>query len=154
MLSFQYPVTRDITLRHFTPVLLILGFIWILLVTLINVAVNGYENVSVTSTNFTTTTRIWYQKFIPKAWVVPAWNCEPGYISLNDGIYKLQMVWLIEAMTPYTSLFDGYNLNWFSDPRSNVTVDRMQYADYSLGNCSVQSLQIGQWASSASIGQV
>src|SRR5271155_389059 len=58
---FQYPLQRDINLPCFTPVLVCLGIIWIIMITLVNVAVVGYENVDVicrACENIVTCTRI------------------------------------------------------------------------------------------------
>ena len=145
---FQYPLYRNIALRYFTPTFIVLGLIWIFFVTLINVAVAGYESVVITSTNFSSNTRPWYEHFLPKLYSLPSWNCSYTVIKVNDGYFFPRSI-LTKGMQPYSQLFVGYNLIWFIDQRDDIPVDGMEYADYSIRNCSIQQLQMGQWMSAA-----
>jgi len=86
---FQYPLQKDINLRYFTPALICFGIIWIAMITLLNVAVVGYEPVAFTSTNYATNTTAWYEKFIPKFLSLLPRSCNATIIQQNEGYSSL-----------------------------------------------------------------
>jgi hypothetical protein len=45
----EYPITRPVTLRHFNAAILVLGAVYVVFITIINVAAVGYETISVLS---------------------------------------------------------------------------------------------------------
>ena len=146
---------RNITLRYFTPAFILVGIIWITFITLVNVVVVGYESVVITSTDFSSTAKAWYENFMLRSlWFVPAWSCNATVINVNDGNPSLPILVLTKGMQPYSQLFAGYNLVSFIDERDNIPVDGMEYADYSLNSCTILKLQLSQWMSSAGTTQV
>jgi hypothetical protein len=63
---FNYPISRPVTLRYFNPAVLVLGVIYTIFITLINVIAVGYETTSTLSTSFNDSRPLWYEYFIPK----------------------------------------------------------------------------------------
>jgi hypothetical protein len=57
-------------------------------------------------------------------------------------------------MAPYSQLFEGYNLMNSIDGRDNIPAGGLQSADYSLQNCSISEMLLGQWISSPGLTQV
>jgi hypothetical protein len=85
MQLFEYPVTRPVVLGRWATVAIIFGWIvWMVLVTLVNVVAVGYEYVTVSSTNFNSTERNWYEKIVHSNTLV-SWNCSSSVIKLNEG---------------------------------------------------------------------
>ena len=87
---FHYPVTRPITLQHFRPAILLFGFFFVVLLTLVNVIAVGYENLSVISIAYNRTDTIWYEGVLetfggfPKGWI-----CSPSTIQVTEGSLAL-----------------------------------------------------------------
>ena len=83
----DYPVTRPVVLSRWATVSIIATYmVWMVIVTLINVAAVGYELVTVPSTNFNNTARNWYEKIMPSNSFLPAsWACSSSVIKLNEG---------------------------------------------------------------------
>ena len=87
----EYPLTRPIVLNHFGAVTLIAtGFLWVVIVTLINVAAVGYEVIPITSMSFNSTYRLWYEKLVsPHTGLIPrSWTCEGSIIKRNEGSFQ------------------------------------------------------------------
>ena len=83
---FQYPVTRPITLRHFKPIFLVLGVLFVAFITLINVAAVGYENISVISVAYNRTESLWYEHVMGRMGGFPKrWNCSASTIKVAEG---------------------------------------------------------------------
>jgi len=88
---FDYSVKRNVALppgplRHFNIAVLVLGVIYAIVITIVNVVVVGYEIVPTISENFTNTP-LWYEKFVPKwsSLIQPSWNCTDSIIKINEG---------------------------------------------------------------------
>jgi len=85
MAVFNYSISRPITPIWFTPTVIVLGLIFVIVSTLINVASVGYNPISYTSTDFNGTHALWYDKFIPgRGSSYNHRNCEPFPLTLND----------------------------------------------------------------------
>lgn len=90
MTFFEYPVTRPIPLSRVTLALIIIGGLaFVGIVTVINVVAVGYELVSITSTDYDSSSSLWYEKFMPKSWTPQTKTCQPTIIKLNERILLL-----------------------------------------------------------------
>jgi hypothetical protein len=97
---FEYPLTRPIQLRLFTPIVITLGLLWISIVALITMAAVGYENVTIYSDRFNSTAaeRLWYEKIFPKsAWIPTSRACEASTIKFRESIPP-HPPWLVMLM--------------------------------------------------------
>ena len=108
---FEYPVTRPVTLRYFTPTLLVLGVVWITFITFVNVVVVGYDYVPLVSASFNISQELWYQEFVPKSWAPKTRICAGSTIKIDEGClifvlandrprYEWQELWLQDAGIP------------------------------------------------------
>lgn len=87
---FDYPVTRNISLppgslRHFNITVFVMGILYAIAITIINVVAVGYEAVSITSQSYTAAP-LWYERITPKSsLVLPSYSCEDSFIKPNQG---------------------------------------------------------------------
>jgi len=87
---FDYPLTRPVTLRHFNLYILVLGSIYAIIITLLNIIVVGYESIATTSSNYNGSYSLWYEHLLPMTPLLPiSWNCSATSISVNDGATSL-----------------------------------------------------------------
>jgi len=138
----QYPITRSFTIRHFTEWVLVLGLLWVGLVTLFNVAALGYETIQVYSTSFTAPRLLWYEKFsVTKALFPASWVCAPALVEPYQRAWPVVPPFL--TIETYTSMgFSYYNIVTAVDPRDNTPITGLLYANYPMQNCSVLSIMI------------
>jgi hypothetical protein len=80
--KFQYPVKKEITLKWLTPILIVVGLLYVIVITLVNVAAVGYETIVYTSPDYNGTHSLWYDKFTP--WEGNHRQCDNVAIRLND----------------------------------------------------------------------
>ena len=82
----EYSITREITIPYFTRIFYVVGFLWIAIVTLLNVAAVGYDTVNIYSPSFNATQLLWYEKFpLTKGLFPPSWSCMyPALITLGQ----------------------------------------------------------------------
>ena len=87
----EYSITREITIPYFTPILYLVGFLWIAIVTLLNVAAVGYDTVNIYSPSFNATQLLWYEKFpLTKGLFPPSWRLMFHVHSDGSFVYKQQ----------------------------------------------------------------
>ena len=84
-ISLEYSVTRPFTIRWIVFSAFILGIIWLILITVLNVVAVAYETVPFTSTSFNDTTQLWYERFVPTFWLPSSRSCSGSVIPLNAG---------------------------------------------------------------------
>jgi len=81
----RYAVDREIQFPAKTAVFISFLFaFWALLITLINVAAQGYETVTILTTDFNGTNRIWYDSFIPPSLRSRHRNCTAATLKLDE----------------------------------------------------------------------
>jgi hypothetical protein len=86
----EYPVTRPFTLPYFDLILITLGLIWALFVTLFNVAAVAYLDTPISSPDYSSTQKLWYEHMFPQTgWFEPSRTCQPTIIHPNDCIGPL-----------------------------------------------------------------
>jgi hypothetical protein len=80
--KYTSPVQRQVTVKWLTPILIIGGLLYVLVLTLINVVAVGYETIVFTSTDYNETHSLWYDRFAP--WSGNHRQCNAALIKLND----------------------------------------------------------------------
>jgi len=85
MFQFEYSITRSFRFRYFTEVVLLLGLLWLVFITLLNVVAVAYEVVPTTTTTFNESVKLWYEKFMPTFWLPQSRNCDGSVIPLKTG---------------------------------------------------------------------
>jgi len=140
---FQYSITRPITLRYFNPMVLLLGVVYVIVITLVNIIEQGYDQMPVIDANYNSTVLRWYNGLIPiGAPVSPInKNCTPSIIKVSESI-KFTLSELIIVLATSSQLFAGYSFRDFTDSRSPI--DGMIYYNTPFCNCSVESIQMTQ----------
>ena len=87
--KYNHPVQREFEIKWLTPILLSLGFIYVIVITLVNVVAVGYEPLVYSSTDYNGTHGLWYDKFVPsKGRNYSHRQCDNGLIRLNDCIHS------------------------------------------------------------------
>jgi len=84
--SLDYPITRVISIRHFTIFVMIGGSVLWGLITILAVITVGYEYVPFLSASYNSTSKIWYD-FLPEtAWTPKATLCQGSVMKVGEGI--------------------------------------------------------------------
>jgi hypothetical protein len=87
--TFDYTVTRSVKPGGvFTPIALALGAVWIVVVTMVNIAAVGYEVVPFTTTIYNSTTSLWYERILPTSWRHQSVSCDGSLLQLNQGCLR------------------------------------------------------------------
>ena len=142
MTFFEYPVTRPIPLSRGSLVLVILGALsFVAIVTVINVVAVGYELVAITTTDYNSSTPLWYEKFMPKSWTPQTKTCQPTVIKLNERSLPC-CVELIKAVSTHDQL--SYTLTSYIDARTGSPVEGITYDGSPLRNCSIWTMNLYQ----------
>ena len=84
-MGLTYSVDRPI--RFHWRVVFILSFfvaLWAVLISLINVAAQGYETLNIITSDFNGTNRLWYDDFIPSFGRSGHRNCTPATLKLDQ----------------------------------------------------------------------
>ena len=86
----QYSVTRNITIPYFTPILWLLGIIWVGIVTLLNIAAVGYDTETLYSESYYNPQTLWYERFsLTRPFFPHSWTCTPATINSFSRITPL-----------------------------------------------------------------
>src|SRR5271170_4742445 len=82
---FEYSISRPITLPWFAPVVLVVGFIYIIVITFVNVIAVGYNTINYNSLVYNETHSLWYDRLVPfRGSSYNHRSCEPTLLKLND----------------------------------------------------------------------
>jgi hypothetical protein len=91
---FEYPVTRPGAAGHLLTVLKVLLGLYIVIITIVNIAATGYEPTPVQSSNYNQSIFLWYDNFVPSStrqYTPDTWSCDPNVILVNDGTTPLSI---------------------------------------------------------------
>jgi len=147
MALLEYAITQPISLGRYNTLALILGATFTcIFVTLINVVAVGYELVPVTSSSFNDTSYVlWYERFLPTAWIPQSRTCEAAIIKLNECFFLYSKSKLIVDVT--TNDFISYVLIGYTDESDGASVQGLMYKGSPLTNCTVQDMSFTQTSS-------
>jgi hypothetical protein len=86
MALLEYSLTRPIILSRLATASVIAACVlWIVLVTFITVATSGYQYTTVSSNDYNSTMRNWYEKIWDRnSLIAPSWNCSSSIIKVNE----------------------------------------------------------------------
>ncbi|KAF9532596.1 hypothetical protein CPB83DRAFT_759140 [Crepidotus variabilis] len=99
--QIEYSITRSVGGRTWLgPVSYIGAFIAIVMLTLVNVALVGYETVNLFSDNYNITQSLWYDTFMPYRKAKPGTMCEPHILNVGDRFTTNYTVfeWVIQSV--------------------------------------------------------
>ncbi|KAJ7785169.1 hypothetical protein DFH07DRAFT_873058 [Mycena maculata] len=124
----EYPITRAYPWPLFAPVAFGGAFIVLVFLTVINVALAGYDIVPGFDSNFNVTQSHWYDRFLPSvALTKPGSLCDPRLLGLGDTI------------TTNNTLFQ-YTIAAIDIP--NAGDSGFSYQGWTLDNCDITSLYV------------
>jgi hypothetical protein len=83
--KYNHAVERQFEVPWLTPFIVLIGLIYVIAITLVNVVAVGYEPIVYSSTDYNGTHGLWYDKFVPsKGRNYSHRQCDNGLIRLND----------------------------------------------------------------------
>lgn len=86
--KLEYSITRPFTLPYFTAIVYTLGVMWIIIITVFNVAAVGYDSYPLYSTSFNSSIRLWYERFVLTKLIFPqSWSCNSVVIEAGQGLF-------------------------------------------------------------------
>ncbi|KAF9522563.1 hypothetical protein CPB83DRAFT_864308 [Crepidotus variabilis] len=137
--AIDYPVTRTIHWRWLAPISHAGAFIILVLLTLINVALVGYETVNVFRNDFNFTQRLWYHNLIPYQNSEPGSLCEPHLFNIGD---QLQT----GSNSPAWTVFAVENTI------TNLTTASFPYSGNPLVDCDITRIRVNGSRNNLDVG--
>ncbi|KAJ6536160.1 hypothetical protein B0H19DRAFT_1003939 [Mycena capillaripes] len=127
-ISLEYPITRTFPGRVFSSVTIIVAMVVLVILTVLNVALAGYETVTHFDSDFNVTQRLWYDRFIPfMAKSRPGSLCDPRLLGLGD------------TLTTNYTMFQ-YSIALIDT--ANAGDSGFAYEGWTLDNCDITSLYV------------
>ncbi|KIK10082.1 hypothetical protein K443DRAFT_78 [Laccaria amethystina LaAM-08-1] len=139
-MGLDYPITRPFPQgwRWFTPLSFVGAFIALVFLCTINVALTGYETVTVFQSDFNATQSFWYDKYMPYRVPIPGTLCDPHVINVEDPFTTNYTFfeWAIESITGANAgnsgiSYKGATLDDLRGWRSSDMVGRFYRGSYS-----------------------
>ncbi|KAF9010454.1 hypothetical protein BDZ89DRAFT_1167690 [Hymenopellis radicata] len=124
-MAIEYNITRPIPIRWFAPVVYFFGLIVVGLLTVLNVALVGYETITIFNPNPNYTQSEWYDA-LPMRAPTPGSACAPTVFNVGDS---------------FTTNYSMFQWTIESIPRSN-TGTGVLYKGTPLDHCDLTSLYI------------
>lgn len=143
----QYSVTRPVSLNlWFNLVITLVSLIYVVLITIINIATVGYQPVSLTSTTFNLSYSLWYERLIPiSSWRPQSRICSPSEIIIGEG-KPYSFIYVMEAVSTNVTSFFPYVLSGYLDDGTDAPINALQYSGSPLANCYIESFSLLQSA--------
>ncbi|KAF9527704.1 hypothetical protein CPB83DRAFT_855887 [Crepidotus variabilis] len=125
--EIDYPVTRTIRPRWIAPVSYAGAVVVIILLTILNAALVGYETVNVVQSNFNFTQELWFHRFIPYGNPRSGSLCDPHLLAIGDQFKFLNgfLDWTVHSII---------NL------KNNSTAAAIPYSGIALDRCEITSV--------------
>jgi len=144
--KFRYPVKKELTVKYLTPVLIVVGLLYVIVITLINAV--GYDTIVYTSTSYNETHNLWYDKLTP--WTVNHRQCDSVQtIRLNDCTLLGRELIMLDVITSSEFAFFLYQLfNYINPGPLNILgspINELTYVNNSFFDCSLSLLQMVEY---------
>lgn len=79
---FEYPLRRPVLLPHLNIVVLVVGLVYVVGITVLNVIAVGYESVPTSISSYNAT----LSDFVSKSVLLPKQQtCDPSIVKINEG---------------------------------------------------------------------
>ncbi|KAJ6563126.1 hypothetical protein DFH09DRAFT_1478117 [Mycena vulgaris] len=127
-ISLEYPITRTFPGRVFSSVTIIGALVVLVILTVLNVALAGYETVTHFDSDFNVTQTLWYDRFIP--FMIksrPGSLCDPRLWGLGD---------------TFTTNYTIFQYSIASIDTANAGNSGFAYEGWTLDNCDITSLYV------------
>ncbi|KAF8068835.1 hypothetical protein FPV67DRAFT_1489900 [Lyophyllum atratum] len=106
MVALEYPLSRDFSAgRWFTPLVLACAALSFGILTILNVALTGYETTTVFQSDYNATEPLWYDRWFPTFADKPGSLCEEHVFNTGDSFatdYEI-FQWTIESISNSTA---------------------------------------------------
>ncbi|KAF9527675.1 hypothetical protein CPB83DRAFT_836461 [Crepidotus variabilis] len=100
-LAIEYPITRQIHWRYITALSYVGAFVVVVFLTILNVALVGYDTITVFESDYDAIQDLWFHRFLPYGRPKPGTLCDPYLLSIGDH-FKVQgkeMDWTTLSIT-------------------------------------------------------
>ncbi|KAF8150752.1 hypothetical protein B0H34DRAFT_151036 [Crassisporium funariophilum] len=127
LLSLDYTITRPFQWRWLGPVSFVGACIAIVLLTVLNVALVGYETITVFQSDFNVTQSFWYDTFMPYRKPEPGTLCDTRVFNIGDAFATTYSVfeWKVQSIE-----------------RPNAGISGVAYNGTTLTDCDVSAVYI------------
>ncbi|KAJ7431058.1 hypothetical protein B0H11DRAFT_2132556 [Mycena galericulata] len=126
--NLEYPITRTYPWPLFAPFAFGGAAVALVVLTVINVALEGYDTIPSFNSNFNVTDNHWYDRFIPSvALAKPGTLCDPLLLGLGD------------TVTTNNTLFQ-YTIA--SIDTANAGDSGVSYKGWTLDNCDITAIYV------------
>ncbi|KAJ7135816.1 hypothetical protein C8R44DRAFT_976599 [Mycena epipterygia] len=126
-MPLEYPLTRAFPGKVFTPVAYVGAFIVIVFLTTVNVALTGYETITVFQSDYNVTQTHWYHQYLPSLMPKPGTLCDSRVFNLGD---------------TFTTNYTLFQYTIASVVNANAGDSGISYKGRTLEDCDVTSLYI------------
>ncbi|KAJ7477556.1 hypothetical protein FB451DRAFT_1032996 [Mycena latifolia] len=127
-IRLEYPITRTFPGRIFSLVTIIGAIVVLVILTVLNVALVGYETITHFDSDFNVTQRLWYDRFIPfMAKSRPGALCDPSLWGLGD---------------TFTTNYTMFQYSIALIDIANAGDSGFAYEGWTLDNCDITSLYV------------
>ncbi|KAF9527684.1 hypothetical protein CPB83DRAFT_907492 [Crepidotus variabilis] len=99
-LAIEYPITRTIHWKRVTVLSYVGAFVLIIFLTILNVALVGYETINVFQNNYNATQELWFHGFLPYGKPKLGTLCDPYLLTIGDHfrVQGSELDWTISSI--------------------------------------------------------
>ncbi|KAJ7088558.1 hypothetical protein C8R43DRAFT_964947 [Mycena crocata] len=126
-MALEYTLTRPFPGRFFTLVSYLGAIIVLVFLTTINMALTGYETITVFQSDYNVTQQHWYDQYLPSLVAEPGTLCDSRVFNLGDA---------------FTTNYTLFQYTIASVVRANAGDSGISYKGNTLENCDVTSLYV------------
>ncbi|KAJ6529125.1 hypothetical protein DFH09DRAFT_1045264 [Mycena vulgaris] len=127
MPSIDYPLTRPFPGRFFAPVAYLGAIIALGFLTSVNVALTGYETITIFKSDYNVTQTFWYEHYLPSLAQKPGTLCDTRVFNLGD---------------TFTTNYTLFRYNIASVVAANAGDSGISYKGRTLEDCDITSLYL------------
>ncbi|KAJ3550649.1 hypothetical protein NMY22_g320 [Coprinellus aureogranulatus] len=139
--KIKYPLKEEIASSVFNRVAYIVGLLILVVLTIVNVAIVGYEPTTVFRSNFNDTQSFWFHKFSPPP--KPGTLCEPRILNEGDYLFTNMSIfeWKIIAITQPSAGKSSFAYN--GTTLDSCDIDQINFH----GELHTRTIQLAAYAS-------
>ncbi|KAJ7487912.1 hypothetical protein FB451DRAFT_1225903 [Mycena latifolia] len=126
-MPLDYPITRSFPGKVFTPAAYIGAIIVLGFLTTVNVALTGYDTITVFQSDYNVTQIHWYHQYLPSLMPKPGTLCDPRVFNLGD---------------TFTTNYTLFRYTIASVISANAGDSGISYKGRTLENCDITSLYL------------
>ncbi|KDQ54524.1 hypothetical protein JAAARDRAFT_38199 [Jaapia argillacea MUCL 33604] len=150
-----YPITRPYPWRHFTLIFVTFSFLALVILTILNAGVQGYDSIVVVRSNYNYTQHMWWTPLVPKAFR-PSSTCSSHLFNVGDifGTNNSFFEWTVLRVEPPNStdsttigeLDEGAGFPYTASPMSMCRDVSERYIDSFIVMVESSTATLKAWA--------